>query len=927
MTTPGVNRFSRWGILAFVIAFVAFSFAGSGAWAYWSAGSAAGGSGSASAVSVGQGVTPTAISAGTSVTVSWAAATLTNGAAVSGYIIKRYNATTLAVQTIGSGCSGTITALTCTETSISNGQWKYTDTPVFATNWVGIESAMSAVAYTDPTPPTNSISLSNVAGAAVLSGTTVYYLGANAGSFTLTNAVVDTGSGPASSTTAALGGTLTGWTTTPSTVSTPTGGPYVSTTFSWTAGNTSSPTEVVTGRDLANNQATTTLTFVNDSTPPTGTISYTTGYQAGRFVTLTLTGADSGSGLVNAQLQRSSANFVNGGCGAFSAFANLGPANPVSPYTDSTVTNSKCYNYRYVLTDLVGNTFTATSASTAWVDYAGAVKYETPGILTQLRFGDSSVNGNVTAVDSVGSNNATYYNAPTLGVNGDPQNDPNTAVTLNGVNQYIQDAAPTGLPTGAASRSIELWFKTSSQLHQSLFTYGNFAINEEFGLWIEPAGNALTGWGWGGGDDPTFTSTGSVEDGKWHQVVETYNGTAITLYVDGVSLGSQTMTRNTVVDAYGLQIGDVVEPNDPNSAFPFNGSLDEFSIYTTALTATQVTNHYQLGANSGSDTTGPTGGSVAASGLVGTGSLYSTSTTLSLALANGTDTSGVASTGAYLYRATATLTSTGNANGVCGAFGAFALIATDPTTPYSDTVTDQACYAYRYSVPDTLGNYSTYASGMIKVDTTAPTTTTPVFSGLVASYAVGSILYYRPAATTGSFTMTSASTDPTSGIATYTFPTIGSSWTVTGTGAARTYTWTATPSDAGLESLFAVNNAGTSATSTFTLTPDSTPPSGGSISSVNGTQTTHTTPVMFASATDTGSGILSTVIWRSTATYTTFTASCGTQGAYAVDVTNPASSPYSDAVTKGCYMYELIVTDRVGNTVTYTSPSVLKVTQ
>jgi len=50
------------------------------------------------------------------------------------------------------------------------------------------------------------------------------------------------------------------------------------------------------------------------------------------------------------------------------------------------------------------------------------------------------------------------------------------------------------------------------------------------------------------------------------------------------------------------------------------------------------------------------GGSVDASGLVGTGSRYPASTTLSLVLAKGTDSSGVATTGNQLLRASASLT-------------------------------------------------------------------------------------------------------------------------------------------------------------------------------------------------------------------------------------------------------------------------------
>ncbi|HMH58850.1 MAG TPA: LamG domain-containing protein [Galbitalea sp.] len=819
-TSTATRRFRPLRGIAFLAAIVVFSLAGSGVWAYWSAGSGTGGNGVAAATTVGIGAMPTATAVGTSVNLTWAASTLANGSPVSGYLVKRYNATTLVAQTILSSCAGTITTTSCTESAVPAGSWRYSITPVVGTNWSGAESPLSLVTYTDSTLPVNHLSLSNVSGEAGMSGTTIYYQGGAAGSFTVTNALTDTGSGPAASTTSALAGTTTGWIHTPSTVSSPTGGPYVSDTFSWLAGTASSPTDSVTGHDLANNAAVTSVSFVDDVTAPTGTISYATGYQAGRFVTLTFTGADSGSGLASAQLQRSFANFVNGTCQTFGAFSNLGAANPVSPYTDSTVTNSKCYNYRYVLTDLVGNVFTATSTSTAWVDYAGAVRFKTTGIVSQLRLGELTLNGSVTAADSVGSNNAAYSNGVVQGATGELPNDSNTAATLDGVNDYIRAATTSGLPTGASARTVELWFKTTATTQQSLFAYGSLANTEEFGLWIDAGGTTLTAWGWGGANDATFTPSAGVEDGKWHQVVETFSGTAITVYIDGVSLGSQAMTRNTVIDSYGLQIGDVVDPGDGNSGFNFKGSLDEFSIYSAALTQTDVTNHYQLGANTSADSTGPTGGSVTVSGLAGTGGVYSTSTTLNVSLAKGTDASGVASTGALLFRASAPLTSTGTADGVCGTFTSFTLVTTDPSTPFADTVADQTCYAYRYAVPDVLGNFTTYASSSVKVDTTPPVTPTLTFSALSnCDYTAGVLTYNFNGGffQQNRFTVKMTTTDTTSGIASYTFPTLGTGWSSTGTGNTRTYTFTTNAVASGTETVTATNNAGTNGTATFIL--------------------------------------------------------------------------------------------------------------
>jgi len=67
---------------------------------------------------VNQGSTPSATTTGRTVTVSWSATTLSNGNPVDGYVVSRYDAATLAAQTIVSGCTGTVTSTRCTESSV-----------------------------------------------------------------------------------------------------------------------------------------------------------------------------------------------------------------------------------------------------------------------------------------------------------------------------------------------------------------------------------------------------------------------------------------------------------------------------------------------------------------------------------------------------------------------------------------------------------------------------------------------------------------------------------------------------------------------------------------------------------------------------------------------------------------------------------------
>ncbi len=101
-------------------------------------------SGAGAAATMPTGSAPSGAVVGTSVTVSWSTAELSNGTAVAGYVIERFNTSTGAQATVGAACSGTVTATSCTESAVAAGTWVYTDTPVEA-SWTGGASPDSAV--------------------------------------------------------------------------------------------------------------------------------------------------------------------------------------------------------------------------------------------------------------------------------------------------------------------------------------------------------------------------------------------------------------------------------------------------------------------------------------------------------------------------------------------------------------------------------------------------------------------------------------------------------------------------------------------------------------------------------------------------------------------------------------------------------------
>ena len=224
--------------------------------------------------------------------------------------------------------------------------------------------------------PVNNLSLgTQTGGASLLSGTTVYYHGAVAGTFAITNAITNaSGTGPASTTFANLGGTSTGFMFAGSTVSIPSGGPYTSNTFSWTAGTNSSPTEVVTGTDAAGDTVSTTLTFVNDSTAPTGgalSVNGTAASGTGTTSTTTNTSftigtrtdyTDAGSGLASSTLTVQSATFTNNTCGAAGSAGPFTSPTPISGTTQpGGIVAGRCYIYTLTGTDHVGNAASVTT--------------------------------------------------------------------------------------------------------------------------------------------------------------------------------------------------------------------------------------------------------------------------------------------------------------------------------------------------------------------------------------------------------------------------------------------------------------------------------------------------------------------------------------------------------------------------------------
>jgi hypothetical protein len=134
--------------------------------------------------------------------------------------------------------------------------------------------------------------------------------------------------------------------------------------------------------------------------------------------------------------------------------------------------------------------------------------------------------------------------------------------------------------------SFECWINTSFTATQTLLCDSSGA-----GLIVQ-----ITGTITAAGSAGNITGLIPVDDGNWHHVVLTYDGTSTTtLYVDGVRDISSTAVTFTAGSYYLL--GALLTPSFlGNTTFAaFAGTVDEVVAYHGALTLAQIQNHYTLG--------------------------------------------------------------------------------------------------------------------------------------------------------------------------------------------------------------------------------------------------------------------------------------------------------------------------------------------
>jgi YD repeat-containing protein len=121
-------------------------------------------------------------------------------------------------------------------------------------------------------------------------------------------------------------------------------------------------------------------------------------------------------------------------------------------------------------------------------------------------------------------------------------------------------------------------------------------------LYVDNTGALRESLFWHGSITTQNVTSGHYNDGHPHQVVATYANGTDTLYVDGQLISSLTASENGYSASYNYVVGTgysgnggSIWPHSPGDWYPFSGTLDEVSVYGTALSAARVQAHYTAG--------------------------------------------------------------------------------------------------------------------------------------------------------------------------------------------------------------------------------------------------------------------------------------------------------------------------------------------
>lgn len=206
----------------------------------------------------------------------------------------------------------------------------------------------------------------------------------------------------------------------------------------------------------------------------------------------------------------------------------------------------------------------------------GADKNSYPG--TGASWNDLSFNGN----------NSTLVNSPTFNAG-----DAGGSLAFNGTNQYVSTLTASGVQTF----TISMWFKTTStatnatywQTPQLFGKSSGGAASGDFGIFVN--GGSIGYWSGITASDTSWTGA-SVNDGRWKNVSIVSNGSATTLYLNGVLQAGSSISVSRSFNSEAFWIGGKGGSEAAGSYLAC--TIGNFLFYRVNLSAQEILEDYNI---------------------------------------------------------------------------------------------------------------------------------------------------------------------------------------------------------------------------------------------------------------------------------------------------------------------------------------------
>ncbi len=281
---------------------------------------------------------------------------------------------------------------------------------------------------------------------------------------------------------------------------------------------------------------------------------------------------------------------------------------PTMGYTDSGLAPGSTVEYRVKVIDGDGNstvsnwtpvTIAAQGSSTAYND---SVLGDSPVSYWPMNEASGS-----SATDWASLSDLALTNGTTRGVDGKDVPPTAKATRFSGANG-VSGSTPTAT-TGPQRFSVEAWFRTTSTSGGKIVGFGNAktGTSSSYDRHIYMNNSGRLTFGVHPGMVREITTAGSYNDGAWHHVVGTLDGSGMTFWVDGVKAGQRSDTTSAQSYSGYWRVGGDSQSGWPNSGSSnfFNGTISDVAVYDRALTRGEVSDHWTASGRPAAGATAP----------------------------------------------------------------------------------------------------------------------------------------------------------------------------------------------------------------------------------------------------------------------------------------------------------------------------------